>query len=126
MANIPAELKYTKSHEWVEIEDGIYTIGLTDHAQEGLGDLVGIDLPEEGDEVEAGESFGEVESVKAASEVFSPVSGVVCEVNEDILDAPEQVNEDPYGSWLIKVQEVSEVEELLDAAAYEQLCAEEE
>ena len=126
MANFPAELKYTKSHEWVKEEDGLHVIGLSDYAQEALGDIVFVNLPEEGDSVTAGDSFADVESVKAVSDVFSPVSGTVAAVNEALLDNPALVNEDPYGAWLIKVSDVTETEELLDAAAYEQLCAAEE
>ena len=96
MSIIPAELKYTKSHEWIKEEDGVFTIGLTDYAQSALGDIVFINLPEEGDEVTAGESFSDVESVKAVSDVFSPVTGAVCAVNEALLDDPAQVNESPY------------------------------
>lgn len=115
----PEELRYSKSHEWVKkLEDGTVLIGLTDYAQDALGDLVFVNLPEEGDEVTAGEAFADVESVKAVSDVFSPVSGRVAEVNEALLDAPEMLNEDPYGAWLIRVEEVTEEEELLDAAAY--------
>ena len=125
MANIPADLKYTKSHEWLKSEDGLLTVGLTDFASTALGDIVFIQLPEVGDEVTAGESFAEVESVKAVSDVFSPASGKVVAVNEALLDAPEQVNQDPYGAWLIKV-EGSDTEELLDAAGYEAVCAAEE
>ncbi len=125
MATAPAELKYAKSHEWVKLEDGTATIGLTDYAQNALGDLVFVNLPEEGDEVTAGEAFGDVESVKAVSDVFSPVSGVVCAINEDLLDAPESINQDPYGAWFIKVENVGETEELLDADAYEAHCASE-
>ena len=122
MANIPAELKYTKSHEWLQESDGLTVIGLTDFAQDALGDIVFVNLPEEGDEVTAGESFADVESVKAVSDVFSPVTGVVAEVNEELLDNPALVNEDPYGAWFIKVSDVSDTEELLDAAAYEAVC----
>ena len=125
MSNIPAELKYSKSHEWVKEEDGVFTIGLTDYAQNALGDIVFINLPEEGDEVTAGESFSDVESVKAVSDVFSPVTGTVCAVNEELLDDPAQVNEAPYEAWLIKVENVTDTEELLDAAAYEAFCTEE-
>ncbi len=115
----PEELRYSKSHEWVKkLEDGTVLIGLTDYAQDALGDLVFVNLPEEGDEVTAGEAFADVESVKAVSDVFSPVSGRVAEVDEALLDAPEMLNEDPYGAWLIRVEEVTEEEELLDAAAY--------
>ena len=126
MANIPAELKYTKSHEWLQESDGLTVIGLTDFAQDALGDIVFVNLPEEGDEVTAGESFADVESVKAVSDVFSPVTGVVAEVNEELLDNPALVNEDPYGAWFIKVSDVSDTEELLDAAAYEAVCDAEE
>ncbi|MDD7289414.1 MAG: glycine cleavage system protein GcvH [Evtepia sp.] len=126
MSIIPAELKYTKSHEWIKEEDGVFTIGLTDYAQSALGDIVFINLPEEGDEVTAGESFSDVESVKAVSDVFSPVTGAVCAVNEALLDDPAQVNESPYEAWLIKVENVSDTEELLDAEAYEAVVAAEE
>ena len=126
MSNIPADLKYTKSHEWVKEEDGLYVIGLTDYAQSALGDIVFINLPEEGDDVTAGETFSDVESVKAVSDVFSPVTGTVAAVNEALLDNPALVNEDPYGAWMIKVENVSDTEELLDAAAYEAVVAAEE
>ena len=126
MSNIPAELKYSKSHEWVKEEDGVFTIGLTDYAQNALGDIVFINLPEEGDEVTAGESFSDVESVKAVSVVFSPVTGTVCAVNEELLDDPAQVNEAPYEAWLIKVENVTDTEELLDAEGYEAVVAAEE
>ncbi|MCF0122782.1 MAG: glycine cleavage system protein GcvH [Ruminiclostridium sp.] len=126
MSIIPAELKYSKSHEWVKEEDGVFTVGLTDFAQNALGDIVFINLPEEGDEVTAGESFSDVESVKAVSDVFSPVTGTVCAVNEELLDDPAQVNEAPYEAWLIKVNNVSEKEELLDAEGYEAVVAAEE
>lgn len=126
MANTPAELKYTKSHEWVKEEDGVFTIGLTDFAQDALGDIVFVNLPEEGDTVTAGETFADVESVKAVSDVFSPVTGTITEINEELLDNPALVNEDPYDAWFIKVSEVSGTEELLDASAYEEVCAAEE
>jgi glycine cleavage system H protein len=126
MSVIPAELKYSKTHEWVKEEDGLFVIGLTDYAQSELGDIVFINLPEEGDEVSVGEAFSDVESVKAVSDVYSPVSGVVAEINEELQDNPALVNEDPYGAWLIKVRDVTEQEELLDAAGYEKVVAEEE
>ncbi|MCI7743433.1 glycine cleavage system protein GcvH [bacterium] len=126
MSNIPGELKYTKSHEWVKEEDGVITVGLTDYAQSALGDIVFINLPEEGDDVTAGQAFSDVESVKAVSDVFSPVTGKVAAINEDLLDNPALVNEDPYEAWLIKVEAVSDTEELMDAAAYGQVCAAEE
>ena len=125
MPSVPAELSYTTSHEWVSVEGDIYTIGLTDFAQDALGDLVFVNLPQEGDEVVAGEAFADAESVKAVSDVFSPVTGEVVEVNEDLLDAPETINEDPYGAWFIRVGEVTEVGELLDADAYAALCEQE-
>ena len=126
MANVPAELKYTKSHEWVKEEDGLYVVGLTDCAQEALGDIVFINMPEEGDDVASGESFADVESVKAVSDVFSPVSGTLAEVNEELIDEPALINQEPYEQWLIKVKDVSDTEELMDAAAYEEFCANEE
>ena len=125
MSNIPAELKYSASHEWIKEEDGVFVIGLTDYAQSALGDIVFINLPEEGDEVTAGESFADVESVKAVSDVNSPVTGVIVEVNEELADSPENLNSDPYGSWIIKVENITETEDLMDAAAYEAFCAEE-
>lgn len=126
MASVPAELKYTKSHEWVKEEGGLYVVGLTDFAQEALGDIVFINMPEEGDDVASGESFADVESVKAVSDVFSPVSGTVAEVNEELIDEPALINQEPYEQWLIKVKDVSDTEELMDAAAYEEFCANEE
>lgn len=125
MAMIPEELKYTKSHEWIKEEDGMVVIGLSDFAQDALGDLVFVNLPQEGDDVAAGETFADVESVKAVSDVFSPVTGVVAAVNEELLDNPALINEAPYDAWLIKFENVSDTEELLDAAQYEQVCAEE-
>ena len=123
--NYPVELKYTKSHEWIRYEDGVAVIGISDFAQDALGDVVFVNLPAVGDEVTAGESFGDVESVKAVSDLISPVSGVVCEVNEELDDSPENLNEDPYGAWIVKVENVTEEEELLNAADYEAHCAEE-
>ena len=123
--NIPAELKYSKSHEWVKMDGDVAVIGISDFAQDALGDVVFINLPAEGDSVTAGESFGDVESVKAVSDLVSPVTGVVLEVNEELLDHPELLNSDPYGNWLIKVEQVTDTEERLDAAAYEAFCAQE-
>lgn len=123
--NYPAELKYSKSHEWIKMEGDVAVIGISDFAQDALGDVVFINLPEEGDSVAAGEAFGDVESVKAVSDLISPVSGAVCAVNEELLDAPELLNEDPYGAWIIKVDQLDSQEELLDAAAYEAFCAKE-
>ena len=115
----PAELRYSKSHEWVKVEDGVTVVGISDFAQNALGDVVFVNLPAEGDSVTAGDAFGDVESVKAVSDLVSPVTGTVCAVNEDLLDAPETLNSDPYGAWIIKVENVEDSEELLDAAAYE-------
>ena len=114
---VPGNLKYTKTHEWVEeLDDGVFRIGITDFAQNELGDLVYVSLPEEGDEVTAQESFADVESVKAASEVYSPVSGIVSARNDELEDSPEKINEDPYGAWFIEVKDVTETEELLTSA----------
>ncbi len=116
-------LKYTKSHEWIEeVAENTFKVGLTDYAQSQLGDLVFVNLPSEGDDMTAGDSFGDVESVKAVSDLYSPVSGVVAEVNENLLDAPESINEDAYGAWLVKVSDVADFEELLDASQYEEYC----
>lgn len=123
--NYPAELKYTKSHEWIRYEDGVAVIGISDFAQDALGDVVFVNLPAVGDEVTAGEAFGDVESVKAVSDLICPVSGVVLEINEELEDSPENLNEDPYGAWIIKVENVTEEEDLLEADAYEAHCAEE-
>ena len=123
--NYPVDLKYTKSHEWVKFEDGVAIVGISDFAQDALGDVVFVNLPQVGDEVTAGETFGDVESVKAVSDLICPVSGTVCEVNEELDDSPENLNEDPYGAWIIKVENISDEEELLDADAYEAFCAEE-
>ena len=121
---IKPELQYSKDHEWVKKEDDLFVIGISDFAQDALGDLVFVNLPEVGDAVTAGEAFGDVESVKAVSDLLSPVSGTVAEINEELLDAPEMLNNDPYGAWIIKVTDVTATEELLDAAAYEAFCAE--
>jgi len=123
--NFPAELKYSRDHEWMKIEDGVAVIGISDFAQSELGDVVFVNLPEVGDEVTAGKPFGDVESVKAVSDLLSPVSGKVCAINEELLDAPEKLNTDPYGAWMIKVEDLGDTEELLDAAEYEKSCAEE-
>ena len=123
--NYPVDLKYSKSHEWIRYEDGVAIIGISDFAQDALGDVVFVNLPAVGDEVTAGESFGDVESVKAVSDLICPVTGVVLAVNEELEDAPENLNEDPYGAWIIKVEQVTAEEDLLDAAAYEAHCAEE-
>ena len=123
--NYPVDLKYTKSHEWVKFEGGVAVIGISDFAQDALGDVVFVNLPQVGDEVTAGESFGDVESVKAVSDLICPVSGVIYAVNGELDDSPENLNEDCYGAWIIKVGNITGEEELLDAAAYEAFCAEE-
>ena len=123
--NYPAELKYSKDHEWVKMEGDVAVIGISDFAQDALGDVVFVNLPQEGDAVTAGTPFGDVESVKAVSDLVCPVTGTICAVNEELADSPENLNSDPYGAWIIKVQGVSGQEELLDAAAYEAFCAEE-
>lgn len=123
--NYPAELKYSKSHEWVKMEGDVAVIGISDFAQNALGDVVFVNLPSVGDAVTAGAAFGDVESVKAVSDLVSPVSGEIVEVNEALADEAEALNSDPYGSWLIKVSGITDTEELLDAAAYEAFCAEE-
>jgi glycine cleavage system H protein len=125
--NVPEELQYTKSHEWVRTEDDTATVGITDYAQEELGDIVFVELPEEGATFEAGDSFGTVESVKAVSDLYSPVGGEVVEVNEALNDNPEKINEDPYGDgWIIKLRTSGEGAELLSASEYEKLLEEEE
>ncbi len=124
--NFPADMKYTKSHEWIKMDGEVAIIGISDFAQDALGDVVFINLPGEGDDVTAGENFGDVESVKAVSELMSPVSGTICEVNEELMDSPELVNDDPYEAWIIKVENVTEeLEGLMDAKTYEAFCAEE-
>ena len=115
-----------KSHEWVKEEGDVAVIGLTDFAQSELGDLVFVNLPEEEDEVTVGEAFSDVESVKAVSDVYSPVSGVVCEVNEELLDAPERINEAPYDAWFVKVKDITDKEELLTAEEYKAFVESEE
>ena len=125
MTNIPAELRYTKSHEWVSLDGDIATIGITDFAQDSLGDVVYFDAPEIGDTLSGGESFGEVESVKAVSDVYAPFDGEVVAVNEGLDDSPELVNQTPYGDgWMIKIRlaNPSDYEGLLDAAAYRASC----
>ena len=122
MSNIPAELRYTTSHEWVRVEaDGTLTVGVTDYAQQALGDVVFLELPEAGRVVEAGESVAVIESVKAASEIYAPVAGEVIANNEEAVNAPEGVNEDAYGAWLFKIKpaDANAVNGLLDAAGYE-------
>ena len=120
----PKDLQYAKSHEWVRVEGDIATVGITDHAQKALGDITYAECPQVDDSVEAGKECGSIESVKAASDIFSPVSGTVTEVNGELEDAPETVNGDPYGAgWLFKVKLSAPVEGLLDADAYAAFCA---
>ena len=123
--SVPGDLQYTKSHEWVRVADGVATVGITDHAQDELGDVVFVELPEQGATLAAGDSFGAVESVKAVSDLYAPVGGEVVEVNSALEDSPEKINEDPYGEgWILKLQ-VSGEADLLSAADYEKLLEEE-
>ena len=123
MTYVPSNLKYTQTHEWVEtLPDGSVRIGITYHAQDQLGDLVYINLPGEGDAVKAGERFGDLESVKAVSDLFSPVTGTVCAVNTELQDDPAQMNKSPYEAWIIEVDHITETDRLLDAEAYKELC----
>jgi glycine cleavage system H protein len=123
--NIPEDLQYTKSHEWIRIEGDTATIGITDHAQDELGDVVFVELPDEGDTFDAGESFGTVESVKAVSDLYTPVGGEVVEVNSSLEDAPENINEDPYGEgWIVKLR-TSDEADLLSPEEYERVVEEE-
>lgn len=121
-------LFYSESHEWVKVDGETAIIGISDHAQQAMGNIVYVDMPEEEDEVTANEDFGAVESVKAASDLISPVSGVVVEVNEALADAPELLNKDAYENWIIKVKmdDPEELKNLMDAAAYEKFCENEE
>ena len=124
----PPGLKYSKEHEWVSTEDEVATIGITDHAQEQLGEIVFIELPAVGDKVSKDDPFGVIESVKAVSDIYAPVSGTVVAINEDLPESPEMVNEDPYGDgWLIKIKvsDGSDFEDLMDSAEYEEMIAEE-
>ena len=120
MSKIIEGLRYSETHEWVKIEDGIAIIGVTDFAQKEMGDITYVDMPAEEDEVNAGEEFGALESVKASSDLISPVSGEVCEVNAELEDSPELINSDPYANWIIKVKisDESELDALMNAAAY--------
>ena len=127
MAKTVEGLYYSESHEWVKVEGDVAIIGITDFAQLAMGDLSYVDMPEVDDELEAGEEFGAVESVKAASDLFCPVTGTVVEINEALEDAPELLNEDAFANWIMKVKmnDPSELEGLMDAAAYEAMCANE-
>lgn len=124
--NIPETLQYSKSHEWVKfLSDDTALVGLTDFAQDQMGSLVFVNLPEVGDEVVIAEPLGDVESVKAVSDIYSPLSGTVAKVNEELLDTPEAINQDPYGAWLVEVSGITGREALLSAADYEAHCLEE-
>jgi glycine cleavage system H protein len=124
--SVPEELQYTRSHEWVRTEGDTATIGITDHAQDELGDVVFVELPEVGATFDAGDSFGTVESVKAVSDLYTPVGGEVTEVNEALSDQPEKINEDPYGEgWIVKLRVSDEGSDLLSASDYEQFVEEE-
>lgn len=124
---VPSELKYSKEHEWVKVDGDVVTIGITDFAQSELGDIVFVELPEEGDELTSGDSFGSVESVKTVSELYAPLSGKVVEVNDELEDSPEYVNESSYDkAWMVKVElsDKSQLDDLLDADAYSEMIGE--
>ncbi|HLJ90044.1 MAG TPA: glycine cleavage system protein GcvH [Candidatus Angelobacter sp.] len=123
----PKDYKYTKEHEWVQVQGNVGTVGITDHAQKSLGDIVFVELPKVGDQLSSGKAFGTVESVKAVSELYAPASGKVSEVNNDLNDAPEDINTDPHTTWIIKVQlsDPKQVDGLLSAAEYEAYISEE-
>ncbi len=126
---LPEDLKYTREHEWLAIEDKVVTVGITDHAQEQLGEVVFVELPAAGDKVEKSEPFGVVESTKAVSDIYAPVSGDVAEVNDDLPDSPELVNEDPYGDgWMVKITigDESDLEDLMTADEYREYIEESE
>lgn len=127
MAKVMEGLYYSESHEYVKVDGDYGYVGITDFAQNALGNVVYVDMPDVDDEVEAGEEFGAVESVKAASDLYSPISGTVVEVNEELEDKPELINQDAFANWIIKVElsDKSELDRLMDAAAYEQFCAKE-
>lgn len=127
MAKTVEGLYYSESHEWVKVEGNVAIVGITDFAQHEMGDLSYVDMPEVDDELEKGEEFGAVESVKAASDLYSPVSGTVIEINEELEDAPELLNQDAFANWIMKVEmsDPSELDSLMDAAAYEAMCANE-
>lgn len=124
MSKIIKGLYYTNTHEWVKVEDGFAYIGITDYAQESLGEIVFVELPEEETSIEVGEEFSAIESVKAASDVLSPVTGTIVVVNDELEDSPELINEDPYENWIVKVdlEDETEVNKLLNAEEYEEIC----
>ena len=123
--NNPTNLKYSKSHEWVEfISETVARVGLTDFAQKSLGGIVFINLPEEGDTVMVGDNYGDIESVKAVSDLVSPLSGTVTAINEELLDFPGKINENPYDAWLVEISDITELDELLDADGYDVFCEE--
>ena len=127
MSIIPDDLLYTKEDEWIKVEGEEGTVGITDYAQDALSDIVYVELPDEGESFETGDTFGVVESVKAAADLYMPISGEIVGVNEDLPDAPEVVNSDPYGDgWLVKIQisDLSELDDLMDASAYGDYCDE--
>jgi glycine cleavage system H protein len=129
MSEVPTELKFLSSHEWVLVEGNVATVGVSDHAQELLGDLVYVELPEQGSTVAAGDSAGVIESVKAASDTYAPLSGEIIEVNDELEDAPDKINNDPYGDgWMYKIaiEDAEELENLLNAEAYTESIAEDE
>jgi glycine cleavage system H protein len=123
----PADYKYTKEHEWISVDGARGTVGITEYAQSSLGDIVFVDLPQVGAELKAGEIFGSVESVKAVSDLYSPVTGTVTEINESLKDAPEKINQDANATWMLKVElgDASELDSLLSAADYEKFLSEE-
>jgi glycine cleavage system H protein len=123
----PADYRYTKEHEWIKVDGNIGTVGITDYAQNSLGDIVFVDLPKVGDTIEAAKSFGSVESVKAVSDLFAPVSGKVTAINEELKDAPEKINTDANTTWLLKIElaDAKQVDGLLTAADYEKFTSEE-
>ena len=127
MSDIPEDLRYTKEHEWVRVKDGVVVVGITDHAQNALTDIVYVELPEIGGQVDAMDEFAAVDSVKSSSPIFSPISGTVIEVNELLEDTPETINDDPYGEgWIVKLQtdEMEQINELLSADDYRTLIGE--
>ena len=126
MSNVPEDLRYSSDHEWARVEGDKVRVGITDYAQDTLGDVVFVQVPEVGSEIEAGAAFGEVESTKSVSELYAPVSGTIVEVNADLADAPNRLNEDPYGEgWVcvIELTDPSQLDDLLDAAGYQALVS---